>query len=78
MINQLNIVISNLEQICNNQYELYKQVYAINLNTQRIAAELNTIKGCTFTIAGLAALNAYYSSVAAENTAAIAFLQALR
>ena len=68
VISQLSTVIANMEQIKNNQYQLYQQVSYIQQNTQEIENELKQIKGYTVSLTELTALNAYYSAVTARNT----------
>ena len=68
IISQLNTVIANLEQIKQNQYKLYEQVCQIQINTNRIAWELNDIKGYVIELTNLTALNTYYNRVTALNT----------
>lgn len=66
IINQLNVVITNLEQIRNNQFMLYQQVSAIQRNTNAITSELRQIKGYTIALTELTALNAYYNGLEAH------------
>ena len=68
VISQLNVVIENLEQIKQNQYMLYQQVKMIQQNTAEIDYELRQIKGLTFNIAQLSALNTYYAAITARNS----------
>lgn len=77
VISQLSAIVSNLEKIRQNQYTLYEEFCKINRTTNRIASELSTIRSYTHTLTQLSALNTYYNSVTAENTAAIAFFQSL-
>lgn len=77
IISQLNIVISQLESIRYNQYVLYEEVRKINYNTQIIASEITAIRGYTYVLTGLTALNTYYSGIAAQSASAMAFYQAL-
>lgn len=77
IINQLSTIISNLEQIRQNQFMLYQEVAKINATTYRIASEISDISGYTFELTRLSALNAYYSAVTAANTSAIAYLNAI-
>ena len=68
IISQMSVIISQLEQIKNNQYMLYEQVKEIQQNTQVIARELEEIKGYTVQITALTAMNAYYAALNEENT----------
>lgn len=68
VISQLNVVIEHLERIKQNQYMLYQQVKLIQQDTERIDYELQQIKGLTFNIAQLSALNTYYAAITARNT----------
>lgn len=68
VISQLNTIIANLEQIKQNQYKLYEQVCQIQSNTNRMAWELNAIKGYVIELTNLTALNTYYNGVTALNT----------
>lgn len=76
VISQLNAVIENLEQIKQSQYQLYQQVKTIQQTTQLIGSELSQIRGYTFALTELTALNVYYSSVTARNARTIAYLNA--
>jgi len=73
VISQLNTVIANLEKIRQNQYMLYQQVSYIQQTTARIAYDLNQIKGYTFCLTELAALNTYYNGINAVNSSSIAY-----
>lgn len=77
IITKLNIIISQLEQIRDNQYVLYEEVKKINYNTQKIAAEIAQIRGYTYVLTELTALNTYYTGIAAQSASAMAFYQAL-
>ena len=68
IITQLNTIISNLEQIRQNQYMLYEEMHKAQENTRIIANELNEIKGYTAEISALSALNTYYNSISANNS----------
>ena len=68
VISQLNTIIANLEQLKQNQYKLYEQVCQIQSNTNRMAWELNAIKGYVIELTNLTALNTYYNGVTALNT----------
>lgn len=77
IISQLNVVISQLEQIKYSQYMLYEEVRKINYNTQIIASEIAAIRSYTYVLTELTALNTYYSGIAAQSASAMAFYQAL-
>ena len=77
IINQLNTIISDLEQIKYNQYMLYQEVKQIQTNTQRIANELYQIKGFAYEITQIAALNTYYNGINAASSSALAFSRSL-
>ena len=77
VIAQLNTIISNLEQIRQNQYTLYTEIVKINQSTERIANELRTIRGYTYVLTELSALNTYYNGVTAASSSAIAFYNAI-
>ena len=68
VISQLNVVIENLEKIRQNQYMLYQQVKSIQQTAAQISSEMEQIKGLTFDIARLSALNTYYSAITAVNS----------
>ena len=77
VISQLNTIISNLEQIRQNQYMLYSELVQITQNTRKIAGELRAIRGYTYALTQFAALNTYYSGIAAASSSAMAFYHAL-
>ena len=68
VISQLNTVIENLEQIKQNQFMLYQQVRAIQIETANVETEMKRISGYTFNIAQLSALNTYYNALTARNS----------
>ena len=77
VIAQLNTIISNLEQIRQNQYMLYQELTKLNATIGQIANDIAAIRGYSITLTGLASLNAYYSAVTAQSTSALAFMYAL-
>lgn len=77
VISPLNTIISNLEQIRQNQYILYNELVQITQNTHKIAGELRAIRGYTYTLTQFAALNTYYTGLAAASSSAMAFYHAL-
>ena len=56
---------------------LYEEVKHIQANTQRITSELRMIKGYTYIVSELTALNTYYNGIAAANSAALAYCRSL-
>ena len=77
VIAQLNAIITNLEQIRQNQFMLYQELTKLNETTSRISADISAIRGYTVALTELSSLNAYYSAVTAESTSALAFMHAL-
>ncbi len=77
VISQLNTIISNLEQIQQNQQMLYRELVQITQNTRKIVGELSAIRNYTYAMAEFTALNAYYSGVTAANSSAMAFYHAI-
>ena len=75
VISQLNTIISNLEQIRQNQFTLYQELTKITSTVNTISYEMSAIRGYTYQLTELAALNTYYSAITAENTSALAFLE---
>ena len=58
VISQLNTIISNLEQIQQNQQMLYRELVQITQNTRKIVGELSAIRNYTYAMAEFTALNA--------------------
>ncbi len=77
VISQLNTIISNLEQIRQNQYVLYQELVKVTAATQTISNEISAIRGYTYTLTELSALNAYYSAVTADCLSALTFLEVI-
>ncbi len=77
VISQLNTIISNLEQIRQNQYVLYQELVKVNAVTQSISREISAIRGYTYTLTELSALNTYYNAITADCTSALAFLEVI-
>ena len=74
IISKMDVIIDNLQQIKNNQFLLYQQLSTIKSAVTEMAFDLKQIKGCTFDIAYFTRVNAYYSELAARNTAVMAYL----
>ena len=77
VIAQLNAIITNLEQIRQNQFMLYQELTKLNETTSRISADISAIRGYTVALTELTSLNVYYNAIAAESTSALAFMHAL-
>lgn len=77
IISQMNVIISKLDEIKANQYILYETVKGIQRDTRAAIAEIAAIRGYTYVLTELAALNTYYNGIAAQSTSAMAFYQAL-
>lgn len=73
VIAQLNTIISNLEQIRQNQYMLYEEIKKVQRNTAVIAVELDAIRGYTAALTELTALNTFYNGIAASNSQIMAY-----
>ena len=78
IITQLDTIISDLDQIKQNQYILYQELQKIQNNLSKITMDISAIRGYTYTITELSSLNLYYNSVTAANTSALAFLETIR
>ena len=77
IVSQLNVIISNLEQIRQNQYTLYQEMVKMNSNVQLIVRELDEIRSYTYTLTELSALNTVYTGIAASSASAMAFYTAI-
>lgn len=65
IISKLSDVVANLEKIRGNQYMLYECIRDIQDSTRAAVEELRQIRGYSFAITELTALNAYYNGVTA-------------
>lgn len=77
IISQMSVIISKLDEIKYNQYILYETVVNIQRDTRTAVAEISAIRGYTYALTELAALNTYYNGIAAQSASAMAYYQAL-
>ncbi len=75
VIEQLNTIISNLEQIRRNQFVLYQELTKVTTATRSIANEISQIRDYSKQLTEIATLNTYYTAVAAQSASAIAFME---
>lgn len=78
IITQLDTIISNLEQIRQNQYILYEELKKTTGTLNQISSDLSVVRDIAFDLREIASLNLYYNSVTAANTSALAFLETVR
>ena len=74
IINRLDTIISNLEQIRQNQYMLYQEMKTTNTILDNISSDVKQILKSTQEIAEASKITAYCSQVTAQNTEALKYI----
>lgn len=74
IINRLDTIISNLEQIRQNQYMLYQEIRTTNTILNDISSDVRQILKSTQEIAEASKINAYCAQVTAQNTEALKYI----
>lgn len=78
IITKLDTIITNLEQIRQNQYILYEELKKTTSVLDQISSDLSIIRDLTFDLTEIASINMYYNSITAQNTSALLFLDTIR
>jgi len=78
IINKLDTVISQLDQVKNNQYTLYKEISTANETIRSMANNISAIADDTRNTAANSAITAYYSGITAYNTGIIKWQNAFK